>query len=42
MKLENIIATRKNKTIFREGDNCIKLFDNEFSKIERWSWCADR
>lgn len=34
MKLENIIATRKNKTIFREGDNCIKLFDNEFSKID--------
>lgn len=32
MKLENIIAIRKNKTIYREGDNCVKLFNSEFSK----------
>ena len=29
MNQENIIATRKNKVIYREGDNCIKLFDKE-------------
>ena len=34
MNQENIIATRKNKVIYREGDNCIKLFDKEFSKID--------
>ncbi|MBQ8292471.1 MAG: phosphotransferase [Bacilli bacterium] len=32
MKFENVIAVRKNKTIYRDGDNCVKLFDLEFSK----------
>ena len=32
MKFENIIAERKNKTIYRENDNCVKLFNSEFSK----------
>ena len=32
MKPENIIAKRPNKTIFRDGNRCIKLFDAEFSK----------
>lgn len=32
MNLENVIATRTGKTIYRDGDNCIKLFDAEFSK----------
>ena len=34
MKPENIIARRINKTIFRDGDRCIKLFDAEFSKAD--------
>ena len=34
MKQENIIATRPNKTIYREGNRCIKLFDAEFSKSD--------
>lgn len=32
MKFENIIAVRKNKTIYRDKDNCVKLFNSEFSK----------
>lgn len=32
MKFENIIAVRKNKTIYRDGENCVKLFNSEFSK----------
>ena len=27
MSEKNIIALRKNKTIYREGDKCIKLFE---------------
>ncbi len=34
MNLNNIIAERKNKTIYRDGDNCIKVFDAEFSKAD--------
>ena len=34
MKPENIIAKRPNKTIFRDGNRCIKLFDAEFSKAD--------
>ena len=34
MKTESIIATRPNKTIYREGNRCIKLFDAEFSKSD--------
>lgn len=34
MKPENIIAQRPNKTIFRDGNRCIKLFDAEFSKAD--------
>ncbi len=32
MKLDNIVAKRANKTIYREGDRCIKVFDKEYSK----------
>ena len=32
MKLDTIIAVRKNKTIYRDGDQCIKVFDEHFSK----------
>ena len=28
MKLENVIAVRKNKVIYRDGENCIKLFNS--------------
>lgn len=34
MKLENVIATRSKKTIYRDGDRCIKVFNEEFSKAD--------
>ena len=34
MKLDNIIATRSNKTIYRDGDKCIKVFAEDFSKAD--------
>ena len=34
MKLENVIASRKNKVIYRDGDYCVKLFNSDFSKID--------
>ena len=34
MKLDNVIAQRKNKTIYRDGDKCIKVFDAEYSKAD--------
>ena len=34
MKLDNIIAQRNNKTIYRDGDKCIKLFSEDFSKAD--------
>lgn len=34
MKLDNVIATRKDKTIYRDGDACIKVFDENFSKAD--------
>ena len=34
MKLEQIIAERKNKKIYREGDNLVKLFNSDFSKSD--------
>ncbi|MBR5143482.1 MAG: phosphotransferase [Clostridia bacterium] len=34
MKLENVIATREKKTIYRDGDRCIKLFSEEYSKAD--------
>ena len=32
MKHENIIAERSNKIIYRDGDSCVKLFAENFSK----------
>ncbi|MEG1560067.1 MAG: phosphotransferase [Clostridia bacterium] len=32
MKLEKIIAVRTSKTVYRDGDKVIKLFDSNFSK----------
>ncbi|MBR4116799.1 MAG: phosphotransferase [Clostridia bacterium] len=34
MKLDNIIAVRKNKTVYRDGDKCIKVFDENYSKAD--------
>ena len=34
MKLENIIAKRKNKTVYREGDLCYKVFGKTYSKAD--------
>lgn len=34
MKLDNIIAERKNKTIYRDGNKCIKVFAEDFSKAD--------
>ena len=34
MKLDNVISVRTNKTIYRDGDKCIKVFDAEYSKAD--------
>lgn len=34
MKLDNIIAKRKHKTVYRDGDRCIKVFDADYSKAD--------
>lgn len=34
MKLDRVIAVRNNKTIYRDGDLCIKMFDSDFSKAD--------
>ena len=34
MKLDNIIAVRTSKTIYRDGDKAIKVFDNHYSKAD--------
>lgn len=34
MNMENIIATRPNKVIYRDGDKCIKVFNEDFSKAD--------
>ncbi len=34
MKLDNVIATRTNKKIYRDGDKCIKVFDVGYSKAD--------
>lgn len=34
MKFDNVVAVRDNKTIYRDGDRCIKLFNSEFSKAD--------
>lgn len=34
MKYDNIIVKRPNKIIYRDGDNCVKLFNSDFSKID--------
>ncbi len=34
MKLDRIIAVRNNKTVYRDGDLCMKVFDTSYSKAD--------
>ena len=34
MKLDRVIAVRNNKTIYRDGDKCVKVFDENYSKAD--------
>ncbi len=34
MKLDTIIAVRTGKTVYRDGDNCVKVFDSGYSKSD--------
>ncbi len=34
MKLDRVIAVRNNKTVFRDGDKCIKVFNEDYSKSD--------
>ena len=34
MKLDNVIVKRVNKTLYRDGDKCIKVFDEDYSKAD--------
>lgn len=34
MKLDRVIAVRNNKTIYRDGELCIKVFDENYSKAD--------
>lgn len=34
MKLDRVIAVRNSKTIYRDGDLCIKVFDENYSKAD--------
>ncbi len=34
MKLDTVIAKRKNKTVYREGELCLKVFDEVYSKAD--------
>ncbi len=34
MKLDRIIAVRTGKTVYRDGENCVKVFDSDYSKAD--------
>ena len=34
MKLDRVIAVRNSKTIYRDGDKCVKVFNNDYSKAD--------
>ncbi len=34
MKLDKVIAVRNNKTIYRDGDACVKVFNSDYSKAD--------
>ena len=39
MKLETVVAKRAEKTVYRDGDMAIKLFEKSFSKASRFLSC---
>ena len=42
MNLDRVIAVRNNKTIYRDGDKCVKVFDADYSNgIRRRTWYAE-
>lgn len=34
MDLDRVVAVRNNKTVYRDGDECVKVFDEAFSKAD--------
>ena len=34
MNLDTVIAERKNKTIYRDGDRAVKVFNHSFAKAD--------
>ena len=34
MKLDRVIAVRTNKTVYRDGEDCIKVFDTDYDKTD--------
>ncbi len=34
MKFDHIIAVRNHKTVYRDGDRCVKVFDSDYSKAD--------
>ncbi|MGN1316512.1 MAG: phosphotransferase family protein [Acutalibacteraceae bacterium] len=34
MKLDRVIAVRNNKTVYRDGDKCVKVFNTDYSKAD--------
>ena len=34
MKLDRVIAVRNSKTIYRDGENCVKVFNEDYSKAD--------
>ena len=34
MNLDRVIAVRTTKTVYRDGDLCIKVFNKEFTKAD--------
>ena len=34
MNFDRVIAVRTNKTVYRDGDKCLKVFGEEYSKAD--------
>jgi len=34
MNFDRVIAVRNNKTVYRDGEDCVKVFDNDFKKSD--------
>ena len=34
MKLDRVIAVRNDKTIYRDGEKCVKVFNTDYSKAD--------